>query len=70
MQTDYVVLVDCAVTEPAERRRRLAITYHCFLQAAREFGERVPVARHDLYRLPLGTRLLRVGEGGERCTEP
>lgn len=41
MQTDYTVFMECTITDPGERRRRLATVYQCLLQADPEVGERV-----------------------------
>ncbi len=44
MQTDYTVFMECTITDPGERRQRLATVYQCLLQANHEVGERVSVA--------------------------
>jgi len=47
MQTNYTVFVECTVTDPGERRRRLATVYQCILQVNRDIPEQALVASED-----------------------
>jgi hypothetical protein len=40
----------CTITDPGERRRRLATVYQCLLQANHEVGERVSAYEAEAHK--------------------